>query len=301
MTTSPTAALLTPVRAILNCGLASFVTRSVLDAPVSEPLAKVTSITFWPSLAAVTSALRVVADSANCVASPAIFDTLFWTIFCTSYKSLNVVALIVFADFRISTKSLLMVVRVAVVQFATVPAVNAPPKLLPKPFEVFKSEYDCPSVKFEKALAICAAVAPLVPAVNVRSPRVSVWPADKDLNEVTTADSVTPAPPWVKVMVGVFEPVALKSVTLLFAVTLVKVIDAAALFNTEVNVAVWDKSSVAPPIIWPTKPLNTLAEAALSLPAVELKALVPLIITLATLAAAVWIVTSLLEIGLYDL
>ena len=46
ITTSPTAAVVTPVREILNSGLANLVMRSVLDAPVSEPLAKLTSMTF---------------------------------------------------------------------------------------------------------------------------------------------------------------------------------------------------------------------------------------------------------------
>ena len=46
ITTSPTAALFTPVKEILNSGFANLVMRSVLEEPVSELVAKLTSITF---------------------------------------------------------------------------------------------------------------------------------------------------------------------------------------------------------------------------------------------------------------
>ena len=46
ITTSPTAALLTPVKEILNSGFANLVMRSLLELPVSELVAKETSMTF---------------------------------------------------------------------------------------------------------------------------------------------------------------------------------------------------------------------------------------------------------------
>ena len=75
------------------------------------------------------------------------------------------------------------------------------------------------------------------------------------------------------------------------------VIELAALLRIVVRVALFARLTVAPPNICPTKLLNTFALAALSLPAEELKALVPLIKTLATLAAAACTATLLFAIG----
>jgi hypothetical protein len=59
----------------------------------------------------------------------------------------------------------------------------------------------CPSVILANAVATCAAVAPEVPAVNVRPFIITVSP-DVRAENVTEADSDTPETPDVVVMVG---------------------------------------------------------------------------------------------------
>ena len=72
---------------------------------------------------------------------------------------------------------------------AAVPFVNVPPAAAFKDLAVFILDAISPVLIFAKALLTCAAVAPLVPAVNVKPEIARVSPAAIDRN-ATLADDV---------------------------------------------------------------------------------------------------------------